>query len=61
MWRSLKMPREYVQSALFFDPDTPPHRVSLDNIAQTNGVTLADLQDRIDEASTQHQAARAND
>ena len=56
--QSYDLPREYVLPALFFDPETPPRRISLDAIADENGVTLADLQARIDAATAQFEADR---
>ncbi|SMX32010.1 hypothetical protein [Octadecabacter ascidiaceicola] len=61
---SYKLPREYVLEALFIGPDAPPHRVSLETIAQENNVTLAELQARIDAATARLEAdkeARNND
>ena len=48
--QSYDLPREFVMEALFIDLDAPPRRVSLDKIADENGVTLAELQVRIDAA-----------
>ncbi len=48
--QSYGLPREYLMEALFIDKDAPPRRVSLDKIADENGVTLAELQARIDAA-----------
>ncbi|HCP80851.1 MAG TPA: hypothetical protein DIT67_04395 [Octadecabacter sp.] len=62
--QSYKLPREYVQPALFIAPDATPNRVSLESIAQANDVTLADLQARIDAAAAQFELdrdARNND
>ncbi|AKS46431.1 hypothetical protein SAMN05444287_1547 [Octadecabacter temperatus] len=57
--QSYKLPREFLIEALFLDPDAPPRRISLDTIAQQNGVSLADLQTRVDAAAAEHQADRA--
>ncbi|MBU2993636.1 hypothetical protein Q4555_12640 [Octadecabacter sp. 1_MG-2023] len=57
--QSYHLPREYMVEALFIDPDAPPRRISLDAIANANGVSLADLQARVDAAAAQHDADRA--
>ena len=49
--QSYRLPPEAFGPALFLAPDTPPHRVSLSMIAAENGVTLDDLQDRVDAAA----------
>ena len=49
--QSYDLPREAVLEALYLSADATPRRISLDTIAAQNGVTLADLQARIDAAS----------
>ena len=56
--QSYKLPREFLIDALFLEPNAPPRRVSLEAIAEQNGVTLADLQTRIDAASAAWAAER---
>ncbi|MCF2903600.1 hypothetical protein L0666_01240 [Octadecabacter sp. CECT 8868] len=57
--QSYHLPREFLLEALFITPGTPPRRISLDAIAAANGVTLADLQTRVDAAAALHEAERA--
>lgn len=47
---SYQIPPEVVGPALFLRKGEKPRRVSLDAIAEANGVTLSDLQTRIDTA-----------
>lgn len=49
--RSYKLPPEVLGPALFLKVDAPPRRVSLENIAVETGVTMEELQRRIDEAA----------
>jgi len=49
--QSYKLPREIVLEALMMDPDAPPRRISISEIAQDNDVTLDDLQSRVDAAA----------
>ena len=50
--QSYDIPPEVFVPALFLDPAQKPRRKSLDAIAKENGVTLDDLQVRIDAAVT---------
>jgi len=56
--QSYQIPPEVLGDALFFDPADPPRRRRLDGIAAENGVTLLDLQNRIDEATANFRASR---
>jgi hypothetical protein len=49
--QSYKLPREIVLEALMMDPDAPPRRISIREIAQDNGVTMEDLQTRVRDAA----------
>ncbi len=49
--QSYDLPPFVVGSALLFEMDAPTRRVSLDDIATRNSLTLDDLQDRIDAAA----------
>lgn len=55
--QSYNLPPDVLGPALFLLPGAPPRRRSLDAIAADNGITLDDLQRRIDEAAA---AWRAN-
>lgn len=48
--QSYQIPPEVLGPALFLNPDEKPRRLSLDAIASAHGVTLAELQARIDAA-----------
>lgn len=56
--QSYHLPREVVLDALMMDPDAPPRRVSLRDIASDNNVTLDDLQSRVDAAAAAFDARR---
>jgi hypothetical protein len=61
---SYDIPREVVGPALFFVADAPPRRISLERIAVENGVSLTDLQARVDTAAALWRSeldARRND
>lgn len=49
--QSYGLPREAVLEALMMDPDAPPQRVSLSEIATRNDMTMDDLQARVDAAA----------
>lgn len=57
--QSYHIPPEVFVPALFLDPAQKPRRKSLDAIAKENGVTLDDLQVRIDAAVTDWRNALA--
>lgn len=62
--QSYNLPRDMVLDALMMDPNDPPRRVSLSEIADLNSMTLQDLQTRVDAAVAQMAAereARRND
>ncbi len=48
---SYHLPREVVGPALFMDPAGPNQRLNLEQIAAQHGLTLTQLQDRIDTAA----------
>ncbi|WP_377506213.1 hypothetical protein [Octadecabacter sp. R77987] len=48
---SYQLPPEVIGPALFLEQDAAPRRISLDRIAAENGLTLAELQARIDAAA----------
>ncbi len=52
--QSYDLPRDALRPALFIDLDAPPRRISLATIAAQNGITIADLQARIDAAAATH-------
>lgn len=56
--QSYQLPPEVLGPALFLDEDAPPMRRSLEKIAANNGVTLAELQTRVDAAATAWRAAQ---
>lgn len=56
--QSYNIPPEVFAPALFFEPGDPPRRRRLEDIAADNGVTLEDLQTRIDEATAAFRAAQ---
>ena len=56
--QSYKLPRELVLEALMMDPDAPPRRVSISDIAAANGVSIDVLQSRIDAAVASFDAER---
>ena len=49
--QSYDLPRDVVGPALFLRIDEPPRRVSIGKIADENGLTLEQLQDRIETAA----------
>ena len=49
--QSYKLPPEVLGPALFLDPNKASRRISLDKIADENGMTMSELQKRIDEAA----------
>lgn len=53
---SYQLPPEVLGPALFLDKDAQPHRMSLGKIAADNGMTLEDLQMRIDAAAEKWRA-----
>jgi hypothetical protein len=57
--QSYDIPPEVFIPALFLDPAQKPRRISLDAIAAENGVTLGELQMRIDAAVAQWRSAAA--
>ncbi|MEP5155202.1 hypothetical protein [Planktotalea sp.] len=57
---SYNVPPRVIGPALFFDPDEPPRRHRMDDIAEKNGVTLEELQQRVTEATAEFRA-RQND
>lgn len=56
--RSYKLPPHVLGPALFLKKGAPPKRRSLDSIAADNGVSLAQLQSRIDAAAKDWRAAQ---
>ncbi|UWQ19868.1 hypothetical protein [Jannaschia sp. M317] len=56
--QSYDIPPDVLGPALFFEPGDPPRRRRLEDIAAANGVTLADLQQRVLEATAAHRANR---
>ncbi|WP_386681522.1 hypothetical protein [Loktanella sp. R86503] len=57
--QSYDIPPKVFLPALFLDPAQKPRRISLDTIAAENGVTLDDLQQRIDAAVAQWRSTAA--
>lgn len=51
--RSYDLPPEVLDPALFIGRDAQPHRISLGNIALEHGLTMEELQARIDAAAAQ--------
>lgn len=49
--QSYRIPPDILGAILFHDPQDPPRRVRLEDIAAQNGVTLQDLQSRVDAAA----------
>ena len=47
---SYALPPEILAPALFLEQGAPPRRISLGNIAFENGLTMEELQARIDDA-----------
>lgn len=56
--QSYKLPPEVLDPALFIERDAPPRRISLGNIAFEHGLTMEELQARIDAAAAQWRADR---
>ncbi|AGI68332.1 hypothetical protein OAN307_c27560 [Octadecabacter antarcticus 307] len=56
--RSYQLPPDVLGPALFLVRDAAPRRISLDTIAAENGITMDDLQIRIDAAAAQMRADR---
>ena len=56
--QSYKLPRAELMDALMMDPDAPPRRVSISEIAAANDMSIADLQSRIDAAVAAFDAER---
>lgn len=56
--RSYQLPPDVLGPALFLVKGATPRRISLDRIAAENGMTLDDLQIRIDAATEQMRADR---
>lgn len=56
--RSYDLPPEVIGPALFLEQDAPPRRISIEKIADENGLTLRELQARIDAAATAWRAAQ---
>jgi hypothetical protein len=56
--RSYQLPPDVLGPALFLVKNTAPRRISLDTIAAENGLTMDDLQIRIDVAAAQMRADR---
>ena len=62
--QSYRLPREIVLEALLMDPNAPPRRISISEIADQNGVTMDELQARVDAAVAlwdTERAAQRND
>lgn len=49
--QSYNLPREIVLEALMMDPNAPPRRISISEIAEQNGMTMDELQTRVDAAA----------
>ena len=56
--QSYQIPRHILGPALFHDPEDPPRRRRLEDIAAENGVTLEELQTRVDAAAAEAEAER---
>lgn len=56
--QSYKLPRDVVLEALMMDPDAPPRRISLTEIAAQNDMTMDDLQSRVTQAQATFEAGR---
>lgn len=57
--QSYNLPREVVMEALMMDPNAPPRRISIREIAETNAISMDDLQARVDAAAAAFAAERA--
>ena len=57
--QSYNLPRDVVLEALMMDPDAPPRRISLNEIATQNGMTIDDLQTRVHAATILWDTTRA--
>jgi len=56
--QSYRIPPDVLGPALFLDPNEPPRRLRLEDIAAGNGVTLDMLQERVIEATAAFRASR---
>lgn len=55
---SYRIPRHILGPALFHDPEDPPRRLRLEDIAAENGVTMEELQERVTAAAAEAEAER---
>ena len=55
---SYKIPRDVLGEALFLSTEAPKRPTKLSTIASENGLTLEELQDRIDSATAAHRAEK---
>lgn len=55
--RSYDLPLQIVQEAFLMITDAPPRRISLETLAAKNGLTLAQMQTRLDESVARWRAA----
>lgn len=56
--QSYKLPRDIVLDVLMMDPEAPPRRISISDIATQNDMTMDQLQDRLDAAVRAFDAER---
>lgn len=56
--QSYHLPREVIEEVFFIEPGEEPPRMRLGEIANSNGLNLADLQSRLDAANAAFQAER---